>query len=257
MIYFGRFQTQFQLKGVFPKSLDRKDSNNMRITWTDGVHLFHRGKKGWAQHFILQYNREEGATNVTRFPLDFTDDDSRVSYFLNLRSNRRVGPIVQRGIDLSYFPSALRKNGAFPGPLEDYWAGVARASFEWHLGESAKSILAGGSVGYAPETPTELALGLGGPDDSGGWAGQFQVSLMNFRPGHSIGINGGLAEAGWLISPQYLNNQWLGEIRYRKMMRLGGMFEFRVRYREQIDRLLAAVREESSWDAYARFTRQF
>ncbi|MCZ6696656.1 MAG: putative porin, partial [Acidobacteria bacterium] len=48
MFYLGRFQTQFQLRGVFPKSLDRKDSNNMRITWTDGLHVFHRGAKGWS-----------------------------------------------------------------------------------------------------------------------------------------------------------------------------------------------------------------
>jgi hypothetical protein len=258
MCYLGRFQTQFQLQGVFPKWLDRKDSNNMRITWTDGLHVFHRGQKGWSQHLILQYNDEDHNSNVLRFPLDFTDDDSRISYFINLRSSRRVGPIVQRGIDLSYFPSALRKNGSLPGPLEDYWAGVGRMSFEWHLSEeSPTSILVGTSIGYAPETPSEIAFGIGGPEESGGWAGQFQISLMNFKPGHSIGLNGGLAQAGWLTSPQYTNNEWLGEIRYRKIMRRGGLFEFRVRHREELERVITDVRKKNVWDAYARFTRQF
>ncbi|MCZ6696309.1 MAG: hypothetical protein O7A63_07195 [Acidobacteria bacterium] len=258
MIYFGRFQTQFQLKGVFPKSLDRKDSNNMRITWTDGLHLFHRGAKGWSQHLILQYNDEDHTSNILRSPLDFTDDDSRISYFINVRSDRRVGPIVQRGIDLSYFPSSLRKNGSLPGPLEDYWASVGRMSFEWHLSEeSPTSILVGTSIGYAPETPNEIAFGIGGFEESGGWAGQFQVSLMNFKPGHSIGLIGGLAQAGWLTSPQYTNNEWLGEIRYRKIIRRGGLFEFRVRYREELEQLITALQKESRWDAFARFTRQF
>ncbi len=256
--YLGRFQTQFQMKGVFPKSLDRKDSNNMRITWTDGLHVFHRGAKGWSQHLILQYNDEDHTSNILRSPLDFTDDDSRISGFINLRSDRRVGPIVQRGIDLSYFPSSLRKNGSLPGPLEDYWAGVGRMSLEWHLSEeSPTSILVGTSIGYAPETPNEIAFGIGGLEESGGWAGQFQISLMNFKPGHSIGLNGGLAHAGWLTSPQYANNEWLGEIRYRKTMRRGGLFEFRVRHRQDLEQIITELQKRSSWDAYARFTRQF
>ena len=37
---------------------------------------------------------------------------------------------------------------------------------------------------------------------------------MDFVPHHSIGINYAQTGAGWLVSPQYTNNQRLIEIRY-------------------------------------------
>jgi hypothetical protein len=64
------------------------------------------------------------------------------------------------------------------GRLEDYWAGVGRMSFEWHLSEeNSTSVLAGAAVCYAPETPTEIAVQLPGVDDSDGFATQLQASL--------------------------------------------------------------------------------
>ena len=256
-LYAGRFQTQFQLLGVFPKSLDKKDSNNMRITWTDGLHLFYRGKTGWSSHFIAEYQDEDGPTNILREPLDFSDEDARVSYFFNVRSDRRLGPLVQRAIDISYFPSALLKDGLPSGRHEDYWAALTRWSLEWQIGESTKSIIAGLEVGYAPETPIEFGVGLPGLDETDGLAWQTQVSLMNFQPGHSIGLNVGVADAGWLISPQFRNNEELAEIRYRKLMRRGGLLEIRVRYREQIDAEIGDPTPDTEWDGYVRFTRSF
>ena len=173
-LYAGRFQTQFQLLGVFPKSLDKKDSNNMRITWTDGLHVFYRSESGWTPHLIVEYQSEEGPTNILREPLDFTDDDSRVSYFFNVRSDRRLGPLVQRALDITYLPSALLKDGVQFGRREDYWAALTRWSLEWHLGEGTKSIIAGGGIGYAPETPIELAVGIPGLQDTNGFAWQAQ-----------------------------------------------------------------------------------
>ena len=258
-LYVGRFQTEFQLKGVFPKSLDFKNSNNMRINWTDGAHMVFRWKGGWVSHAIFQYQDPDGPTNLLRAPLYFADSDSRVSYFLNLRNNRRIGSIVQQGIDVSYLPSSLLKDGTIlAGRVEDYWAAVGRMSFEWHLSEeSPTSILAGAAVGYAPETPTELAVQVPGIEDSDGYAVQLQASLMNFKPGHSIGINYGRAGAGWLISPQYAPNQELGEIRYRKLLRRGGLFEARVRYRQDLEREVGSQKLQSAWDAFMRFTRHF
>jgi hypothetical protein len=256
-LYAGRFQTQFQLLGVFPKSLDKKDSNNMRITWTDGLHVFYRSESGWTPHLIVEYQSEEGPTNILREPLDFTDDDSRVSYFFNVRSDRRLGPLVQRALDITYLPSALLKDGVQFGRREDYWAALTRWSLEWHLGEGTKSIIAGGGIGYAPETPIELAVGIPGLQDTNGFAWQAQVSLMNFKPGHSIGLNVGVADAGWLIAPQYRNNEELAEIRYRKLLRRGGLLEIRVRYREQIDAEIGDPTLNTEWDGYARFTKSF
>ena len=256
-LYGGRFQTQFQLQGVFPKSLDKKDSPNMSITWTDGLHLFFRGKTGWSSHFIAQHNDEDGPSNILREPLDFTDDDSRVSYFLNVRNDRRFGPLVQRALDITYLPAALLKDGVPNGRLEDYWAALTRWSLEWHLGEGTRSIIAGGGIGYASETPTDFAVGLPGLEETDGLAWQAQVSLMNFMPGHSIGLNVGVVGAGWLISPQFRNNEELAEIRYRKLMRRGGLLEIRVRYREQIDAEIGDPTPDTEWDGYVRFTRSF
>jgi hypothetical protein len=256
-LYAGRFQSQFQLLGVFPKSLDKKDSNNMRITWSDGLHLFYRGKTGWSSHLIAEYQDPDGPTTILRAPLDFHDEDARVSYFFNVRSDRRLGPLVQRALDISYFPAALLKDGVQFGRRVDYWAALTRWSLEWHIGEGTKSIIAGAEIGYAPETPIELAVGIPGIEDTDGYAWQTQVSLMNFKPGHSIGLNVGVADAGWLISPQFRNNEKLAEIRYRKLMRRGGLLEVRVRYREQIDAEIDDPTRDGEWDGYARFTRSF
>ena len=74
---------------------------------------------------VLQYNSKNGPSTVRRNPLDFSDDGSRVSYlfgFENLQEKRRL---VQRALDVNYFPSALLINGQADGRLEDYLAVVA------------------------------------------------------------------------------------------------------------------------------------
>ena len=44
----GRLQTKFITRGgVYAKSLDRNDSNNLRVNWTDGVHAVRRFKNDW------------------------------------------------------------------------------------------------------------------------------------------------------------------------------------------------------------------
>ncbi|MFP5506061.1 MAG: hypothetical protein ACLGH6_07670, partial [Gammaproteobacteria bacterium] len=43
MVKLGRIQTKFELAGVAKKSLDRNDSPNVDITWTDGLHATRTG----------------------------------------------------------------------------------------------------------------------------------------------------------------------------------------------------------------------
>jgi len=80
-IKIGRMQTKFELTGVAKKSLDRNDSPNTDITWTDGLYFSFGDKKGWKNHVILQYQGKEGATTVRRSPLNFNDNGSRLTYF--------------------------------------------------------------------------------------------------------------------------------------------------------------------------------
>lgn len=90
-ISVGRLQTAFELSGVAGGSLDRSDSPNTDITWTDGAHLRYRSQAGWNWHLILQRNAAEGPTNVRLFPLSFADSDSRLSYFAAVESLERFG----------------------------------------------------------------------------------------------------------------------------------------------------------------------
>ncbi|NOY62155.1 MAG: hypothetical protein GXP10_03180, partial [Gammaproteobacteria bacterium] len=58
----GRMQTKFELAGVAKKSLDRNDSPNTDITWTDGVYAKHKLSDSWTAHAILQYSPRSGST---------------------------------------------------------------------------------------------------------------------------------------------------------------------------------------------------
>jgi hypothetical protein len=104
----GRLQTKFVSRaGVFAKSLDRNDSNGTSITWTDGLHgTAHLGDRS-ILHLILQKNRADGTGNVRRAPVDFGNENSRVSYFLAWENQRPLWNFTQRGIDVTYMPKSL------------------------------------------------------------------------------------------------------------------------------------------------------
>ena len=58
----GRMQTKFVARGgVYAKSLDRNNSNNVRVNWTDGFHGTIRVKDGWDSHLILHGSRSDRA----------------------------------------------------------------------------------------------------------------------------------------------------------------------------------------------------
>ncbi len=83
----GRMETKFVGRGgVYSKSLDRNNSNNLRINWTDGIHSTFKARNGWESHMILQYNSEDGPGSVNRVPLDFSSSKSRVSYFFGFEN---------------------------------------------------------------------------------------------------------------------------------------------------------------------------
>ena len=67
----GRMQTKFELEGVAKKSLDRNDSPNIDIDFTDGLRAVRKADGGWHWTGIVQHNPVRGSTNVTRLPLNF------------------------------------------------------------------------------------------------------------------------------------------------------------------------------------------
>jgi hypothetical protein len=251
----GRMQTKFVTRGgVFAKSLDRNDSNNINVNWTDGLHATFRGRNGWVPHLILQHNSADGPTNVRRGPLDFDDPDARISYFLGFESLKRTRLFLQRGLDISYLPKSLLKDGQLSGRREDYYGIVMRTANRWPERDEGIRLRTAVEIGYAPETQTNAAAGLAGDGDTDGLGWNVVLSVMDFKPSHSIGINYGQVGAGWLLSPQFRKNESLAEIRYqwRKSRQLA--FDFRIRKRKELEQRLLNDGKREEEDFFIRFT---
>ena len=262
-VALGRLQTRFVLRGgVYAKSLDRNDSNNVNITWTDGLQASYRTEKGWNASVILQYNSTEGTSNIRRDPLDFNDGDARITYFAGIENTNALGNIVQRGFDISYLPASLLQDGDASGRREDYWGLVGRTALRFPQRSEGMRLRTGIEIGYAPNTQTREAATL--DSDVSGLAWDLVVSLMDFSPGHSIGINYARTGAGWLISPQYRPNEELFEIRYQwrpkwtgQAIRRPPIVEPRFRWRKELDQLVDTAQKRKVFDMYLRFTWEF
>ena len=83
------------------------------------------------------------------------------------------------------------------------------------------------------------------------------ASIMDFRPGHNIGLNYARTGAGWFLSPQFRPNEELFEIRYQWRGRLLPLLEARVRWREDLEQLTGAVQKRKEFDFYLRVTWEF
>lgn len=253
----GRMQTKLELEGVAKKSLDRNDSPNTDITWTDGIYLQYPLSGGWKMHAIAQYNPASGPTEVRRSPLNFSDSDSRVSYFAALEKKSKTGLWAQRGIDITYLPSALQKDGTSTGRIEDYWAVVGRVAARWPAARSGSAWMLGAEIGVASEAPTNAAAGLPGSGDAGNTAFQLTMNWLDFMPGHSVGLVVGRAEAGWLLSPDFRDNTDLLELRYKWALAKKHKIEARVRRREDSELKTGALKEREDVDLYVRYTYKF
>ena len=257
-IAVGRMETKFVARGgVFSKSLDRNDSNNLRVTWTDGLHSTFKAKNGWESQMVLQYNSKDGPSNVRRDPLDFSDNRSRISYFFGLENLEPKRLLVQRGIDVTYLPSSLLSDGQADSRREDYSAIVARTASRWPLRSEGWRIRLSSEVGYALNTPTKTAAGIIGTGDADGLAWNITVSVMEFVPNHNIGINYGKTAAGWLLSPQYTDNERLFEIRYMWRPTDHLTLDVRGRWRDELRPRIIPEPDRDRFDFFARLTWSF
>lgn len=257
-IAIGRLQTKFVSRaGVFAKSLDRNDSNNTNVNWTDGVHAVWHANSDWTGHLVLQSNKADGTSNVRRGPIDFNDEDSRITYFLAWENTQRFGPINQQGFDITYMPQSLLKDGDRDGRIEDYIAFVGRFAASWPKGSTGQRLNVAGEVGYAPETPTRAAMSLAGEGDSDGLAWLISASVVDIRQDHSIGINYGRTDAGWLLSPQYRENEEAVELRYMWRRSANLAVDIRARWREELEQLEDTARRSQELNVFARLTLGF
>jgi hypothetical protein len=252
----GRFQSKAELEGVAKKSLDRNDSPNTDITWTDGVQVKHKAVNGWSTTAIAQYNDEEGATQVRHAPLDFTDDGSRLSYFVSFENTQKAGPFVQRTVDITWLPDALHSDGVGAGEVDDYWGLVGRLAAQWPMAGSMKFMLAG-EAGYAPNTPKSIVVKTDTSGDADGLAAQITFNFIDIVPRHSAGLVIGRAGGGWLLSPDFSPNTNLLEVRYKWAVDKKQTVEARVRNREDIEQRIGSAFKREDVDYYLRYTYKF
>ena len=95
---------------------------------------------------------------------------------------------------------------------------------------------------------------LAGAGDADGLAWNIAISLMEFKPDHSIGVNYGQVGAGWLLSPQFRQNESLIEIRYQWRRSKQLALDFRIRQRRELEQLSLSDRKREELDFFLRFT---
>ncbi|MBL8476126.1 MAG: hypothetical protein JNK71_08635 [Methyloversatilis sp.] len=252
----GRMQTSFELEGIAKKSLSRNDSPNTDITWTDGIHARYGDTAGWNYHVIVQRSEDDGPTTVRRSPLAFTESASHATYYFGMERKDPKGRFLQLGWDLTYIPSALRTDGSAAGRIDDYLGIAGRMALQWSLAGAMRFVWAG-EAGYAPNRPTDAALRLSGSGDASGLAFQTSINLADFAPGHGVGFVYGQAGGGWLLSPDFGNNQELLELRYQWKLSATQSIETRVRQRRDLEQRTDAARKRVDDDVYVRFTQRF
>jgi hypothetical protein len=256
-VRIGRFQSKFELKGVAAKSLDRNDSPNVDVTWTDGIHMQYQWTPDWRTHLVLQSNASNGTGQATRGPLTFDSGGSSVTSYAALESTAPLGPLKQRLFAVTWMPNTLATDGVGAERREDYVTLTAKLFAEWPIGAAGMRGGLGGEAGYAPNTPAEATVGAGDGDNADGFARTFSLNLMDFAPGHHLAFVHGWTGAGWLISPDFRNNDKLLEIRYQWRFSKNWSLEARVRRREEIDLPAAATEARVDDDLYVRFSGRF
>jgi hypothetical protein len=258
-IAFGRLQTRFVLRsGVYAKSLDRNNSNNVNVNWTDGLQAKYRAKNGWRSSLVIERNSSDGTGSIRHGPLNFDDSKARNTAFVGFENIESWGPFVQRAFDISYLPNSLLEDGLLSTNREDYWGLVGRGAWRWPQRSDGTRLRTGLELGYAPNTQTAQAANLAA--DADGLAWDIVVSLLDFQPGHSIGVNYARTGAGWLLAPQFRPNEELFEIRYiwRPVnLKIVPLLEARIRWREDLEQELTASQKRQEFDGYIRMTWEF
>ncbi|HEX7046803.1 MAG TPA: hypothetical protein VF275_04415 [Gammaproteobacteria bacterium] len=254
----GRMQTKFELAGLTAKSLDRNDGASLDVNWTDGLHLTGAGwLEGWNSHVILQHNHEQRASVTTRGPLDFSDSSSRVSLYAGLEAQKDYGPIIQRVIGFTFMPHALASGGIAQAEREHYAALDAKIAAGWPLSDSGRRFVAGIEVAYAFNTPGCTIIGTGDASKSDGLAWQIATSIHDIAPDHHVGVAVGRAGGGWLLSPDFRNNDALYEIRYQWKISDAWSMDARYRMREEVSAPVTALQQRQERDVFVRVTGKF
>ena len=256
----GRLQTQFEVDSVVQDSLSRNDSGGLEVNWTDGVYLTIGKSSSFKLHLIGQVNPEMGPTNNIgiRGPMDFGDGVSRVTYYAALEAPS-LTPFTQLIADVTIIPQTLRPLGLGTGATEDVVAFTLKAAADLALQDGTKLPILHPFLefGAMVSTPRESVLGISNSTERAGQvAAVAGLDLKHFGPG-ALGFQFGWVQAGYLISPDYPNNTWSIEARYKVSVVKNVVFEARYRHRQDIDKLLDAPQRRTDDNILARLTVKF
>jgi hypothetical protein len=249
----GRFQTNNRLVGVAAKSFSRTNSTGWDVGYTDGIQSIYRTGHGFNVTGLIEYNDKDGTSNLRRSPLDFRDSSSRTTYYVSIDAQDTSGLWAQRSVDVTYIPSALYYNGVTAGQSRDYLGFTGRAATQVTLRDKMK-LVTGAELAWAPETQRKLVAGLPGTGKTDSFSWHVSANLMDFAPGHSIGLVHGQTEAGWLLSTDFQSNSKLTEVRYAWVPMSGHLLETRVRQRRDLNLPRNALRKRSETDMYFRYS---
>ncbi len=250
----GRFQTSFKLPIVPGKSLDRNDSSNVGIGWTDGFHLTSQVSERWSTHLIGQINHRRGAGNTVRAPLDFERRGSRVGTLFAVEATDHPGPFIMRLFSVNWVPDGMAAEGAVSDHRDDYLTAAAKAATAWPLGRDAMRLVVAGEVGHAFNRPEKSVVGLPGQGRVSGNGFQASANLFDMWPGHHLGMVYGRVQGGWLISNDYRNNDELFEIRYQRRFAPNLSMEIRYRWRRELEQRIGTERLQIDEDVYVRLS---
>ncbi|MEA5444527.1 hypothetical protein VCB98_01665 [Gammaproteobacteria bacterium AB-CW1] len=256
-VLIGRFQAQAGIPVVPGKGLDRKDSSNVGVSWTDGIELSHPLPGRWQGRSRLFYNHQRGAGGVYRFPLDHQDSGSRLALSSAFESTAGPGPLILRRVTITWMPDSLAPDGPQSPRREDYRSLTGSLATSWPVAPSGTRLVVAGELGFTDaRVPTGL-LDAGDEGTLGGRAWQASANLFDLAPGHLLGLVYGEAEGSWLHSVDYRNNDALAEIRYQYRFTPALSFEGRYRWRRELKVPDDSPRRRVDQDIYLRLSARF
>jgi hypothetical protein len=256
----GRLQTQFEIDSVVKDSLSRNDSGGLSVTWTDGMHLTLGSPSSFRVHLIGQLNPSEGPTNGVgaRGPVDFSEGASRVTYYVALEAPPII-PFTQLVADLTIIPNVLRPQGLGTEPKGDLIGMTVKAAADVSVGDWARPVVLHPFVEFGAmfETPQERAVGISASESPAGpFALVGGIDLKHLGPG-DLGCQTSWIQAGYLLSPDYPNDTWSIETRYKVSVAPNAVLEIRYRHRQDIHRRIDAPDRQTDDNILARITLRF
>ncbi|MCA1780132.1 MAG: hypothetical protein LC637_12340 [Xanthomonadaceae bacterium] len=198
---------------------------------------------------------------MLRGPLDFSDSGSRISTWATLENHEGLGPVFLRALTLTWYPDTLAGNGTADPRREDYVAATLKAAAGWAIGDvfsrAATRLVLAGSVGQALNRPSKQTMRLPREGESDGFSWQLGADLVEIFPNHTVGVVTAQADAGWLISNDFRQNDSLAELRWQWQVSKPLLLEFRARWRREIDVLADLADKQRDRDVRLRATWKF